>query len=63
MTGPPVGTGNQKGKEYVIYSIYSEYIERGEMAQKIGNIVGIFAITTLPVLMGVAIYFTIVFGG
>ena len=35
----------------------------GKMAQKIGNVIGIFAITTLPVLMGVAIYITIVFGG
>jgi hypothetical protein len=33
------------------------------MAQKIGNAMGIFAITTLPVLTGVAIYITIVFGG
>jgi hypothetical protein len=33
------------------------------MAQKIGNVIGIFAITTLPVLTGVAIYITIVFGG
>jgi hypothetical protein len=46
-----------------LYSIYSRYRGGCKMAQKIGNTIGIFAITTLPVLMGVAIYITIVFGG
>ena len=33
------------------------------MIQKIGNAIGIFAMTALTILTGVAIYITIVFGG